>query len=59
MKASAWVGIPFGPLLGGLLVEGVGLSVTLLVAAGIFLAATLVPFVLPVFAEMDRPVTAA
>lgn len=59
VKASAWVGIPFGSLLGGILTQAAGVRVALLVAAGVFLFATLPPFVLRVFAEMNRaePVT--
>jgi len=54
VKASAWVGIPFGPLLGGLLIEGVGLRPALLIAAAVFFVATLPPFVLGVFRQMNR-----
>lgn len=42
------MGIPLGPLLGGLLVEAAGVPATLTVAAAIFLVATVAPFVLPV-----------
>ncbi len=52
------MGIPFGPLLGGL-VEAARLSATLMVAAAIFLVAALAPFVLPGFAEMNRRTAAA
>lgn len=54
VKASAWVGIPFGPLLGGLLIEALGLRPALLIAGTLFLLATLPPFILNVFNEMNR-----
>ena len=51
--ALAWAGIPFGGLLGGAGVEAFGLTTALLVAGGIYLAATLAPFVFPAWKEMD------
>lgn len=59
VKASAWVGIPIGPLLAGILVDNAGLQTALLIAAAGMLAATLPPFVLRVFAEMNRSVVPA
>ncbi len=52
--ALAWAGIPFGGILGGALAESIGLTTTLWIAAGAYLATTLVPFVFPVWREMDR-----
>ncbi len=52
--ALAWAGIPIGPILGGGLAEAIGLVGTLWIAAGIYFATTLVPFIFPVWAEMDR-----
>jgi MFS family permease len=52
--ALAWAGIPFGGILGGALAENIGLTTTLWVAAGAYLATTLVPFIFPVWREMDR-----
>jgi MFS family permease len=52
--ALAWAGIPIGPILGGAGAELMGLVTTLWIAAGIYLAATLVPFIFPVWREMDR-----
>lgn len=53
-NAIAWAGIPIGGLVGGLLVEGIGLTPTLLVCGGLYLLATLTPFVLPVWKQMDE-----
>lgn len=57
IKASAWVGIPFGALLGGTLAEGPGLTVALLVCGSAMLLATLAPFVFPSWREVNRPPT--
>jgi MFS family permease len=53
--ALAWAGIPFGGLLGGALVEASSLTTALFVAAAIYLAATLAPFIFPVWRQMNRP----
>lgn len=54
--ALAWAGIPFGGLLGGVGVEALGLTATLLVAGAVYFVTTLAPFVLPAWREMDdRP----
>ena len=52
--ALAWAGIPIGPILGGAGAELMGLATTLWIAAAIYLAATLVPFIFPTWREMDR-----
>jgi MFS family permease len=52
--ALAWAGIPIGPILGGALADSLGLATTLWIGAGIYLVTTLIPFVFPVWAEMDR-----
>jgi MFS family permease len=57
IKASAWVGIPFGALLGGTLAEGPGLTAALLVCGGAMVLATVAPFVFPSWHEVDRPPT--
>jgi MFS family permease len=56
IRASAWVGIPFGALFGGLLVESVGLTVTLLMFGALYFVTTLAPFVFPAWRQMKRPV---
>jgi MFS family permease len=52
--ALAWAGIPIGPILGGVAAEAMGLALTLWIAAAAYLAMTLIPFVFPVWREMDR-----
>ena len=54
LGATAWAGIPFGALVGGALADHLGLQGALLAAGGAYLAATLAPFVFPVWREMDR-----
>lgn len=49
----AWVGIPFGGLVGGALVAAAGVSATLLLFAGAYLLTTLLPSLLPQWAGMD------
>jgi MFS family permease len=53
-RSSAWLGIPFGSLLGGSLTEVVGLKTALLATGGAMLLTTLAPFVFPVWRELDR-----
>lgn len=54
INATAWAGIPLGGLLGGVFVQGAGLRAALITAAALYLATTLVPFVFPVWRQMDR-----
>ncbi|MEP7019086.1 MAG: MFS transporter [Pseudonocardiales bacterium] len=54
IKASAWIGIPFGSLLGGGLTAAIGLRATLLVMAAAMLITTLAPFVFPSWRTIDR-----
>jgi MFS family permease len=54
IKASAWLGIPFGSLVGGVLAGTIGLRGALLLCGAIMLAITLAPFVFPVWAELNR-----
>lgn len=54
--AVAWAGIPLGGLLGGWLVEWVGLAAALLGFGALYLLATLLPFLRPAWRELDaRP----
>jgi MFS family permease len=53
-RASAWIGIPFGSLLGGALAEGVGLRDALLVTGTAMFLTTLAPFVFPSWRGMNR-----
>jgi MFS family permease len=59
LGATAWAGIPFGALVGGVFVDALGLKGALLVAGGAYLLTTLGPFVFPVWREMDRKPDAA
>ncbi len=52
--ALAWAGIPFGGILGGAVAEAAGLTTALWIAAVIYFLTTLIPFVFPVWREMDR-----
>lgn len=54
VKASAWVGIPFGSLLGGGLTSSVGLTNALLSTGLCMLVVTLAPYVFPSWRGMNR-----
>ncbi|MEE6260467.1 MFS transporter [Plantactinospora sonchi] len=54
-QAAAWAGIPLGGLLGGLAVTGLGLTGAAVAFGAAYLAVTLLPFVMPVWRELDRP----
>jgi MFS family permease len=59
VKASAWLGIPFGSLFGGLLTETTGLTAALVTSGSLMLLVTLAPFVFPSWRGLDRqPATA-
>jgi MFS family permease len=53
LGALAWAGIPLGGLVGGVAVDASGPTATAWVLGGVYLIATLAPFVLPVWREMD------
>jgi MFS family permease len=53
-RSSAWIGIPFGSLLGGTLTEGTGLVNALLVTGAAMLVTTLAPFVFPAWRGLSR-----
>ncbi|WP_051266222.1 MFS transporter [Nakamurella lactea] len=55
VRASGWIGVPFGPLLGGTIAQAWGVDTALWVFGGLTLLATLAPFAFPVFKEMDPP----
>lgn len=57
-RASAWIGIPFGALVGGYTVQIVGVRAALLGFGAVYLLTTLAPFVFPVWRQMRRPVPA-
>ncbi len=54
LSASAWAGIPFGSLAGGIAVSALGLRAALLAAAAVYGVTTLAPFAFPVWRQMDR-----
>ncbi|MDQ2846296.1 MAG: MFS transporter [Actinomycetota bacterium] len=55
IRASAWVGVPIGPLVGGLVADRWGVTAALWAFGGLIFLATLAPFVFPVFRQMDAP----
>lgn len=57
-KSSAWIGIPFGSLLGGVLTEGIGLQGALLATGAAMFVMTLAPFVFPAWRGLNRPAPA-
>lgn len=58
IKASAWLGIPFGSLFGGALTEQFGLSPALVACGSLMLLATLAPVVFPAWRGLERPTPA-
>lgn len=54
LGALAWAGIPLGGLVGGFAASTLGLATTALLLGALYLLATLSPFVLPAWREMDR-----
>jgi predicted MFS family arabinose efflux permease len=54
VKAGAWAAIPLGVLLGGVIVEALGVARTFLGIGICYLAVTLYGFFNPAFREMDR-----
>ncbi|QNE36440.1 MFS transporter [Leifsonia shinshuensis] len=54
MKASAYLGVPFGSLLGGLLAQSVGLTWACVAAGVVMLLATVAPLAFPVWRQLDR-----
>lgn len=57
-SAGAWLAMPFGAILGGVLIERAGLTPTLRGLGAAYLAATLAPLLLPVWRAVDRPTSA-
>jgi MFS family permease len=54
-RAGAWAAIPLGILLGGVVVEQIGVVATFLAIGLCYLAVTTYGFFNPAFAELDRP----
>lgn len=58
VKATAWAGIPLGPVLAGLLTDTWGIQSALIGLGSACLLLTLTPFVVPAFRQMShRPAT--
>jgi predicted MFS family arabinose efflux permease len=55
IKASAWLGIPFGAQAGGLITQNLGLTAALLICGSLMLLAAVAPFAFPVWRELERP----
>jgi MFS family permease len=55
-KASAWIGVPFGSLVGGGLAQTVGLRAALVAGGVLMLLASLAPFVFPSWRGLERAV---
>jgi MFS family permease len=53
-RSSAWIGIPFGSLLGGALTQAAGVVIALLVTGTAMLVTTLTPFFFPAWRGLDR-----
>jgi MFS family permease len=58
VKASAWLGIPFGSLLGGGLSAQLGLSPALVLCGVVMLLATLAPLIFPTWRGLEDPAPA-
>jgi MFS family permease len=54
VKAGAWAAIPLGVLLGGIVVDVIGVAATFLTIGVCYLAVTLYGFFNPAFRELDR-----
>jgi MFS family permease len=57
VKASAWVGLPLGPVLAGLVTDHAGVRTALVGVGAVMLLLTLAPFVVPAFRQMNRTPT--
>lgn len=58
ITASAWVGVPIRPLVGGLVADRWGVTAALWAFGGLIFLATLAPFVFPVYRQMGAPAPA-
>jgi MFS family permease len=55
IRASAWLGMPFGALVAGFAVEATNLRAAILIAGVCYFATTLAPFIFPAWRDMRRP----
>ena len=58
-SALCWSLMPFGGVLGGLLISGIGLSPAMLVVGFAYFATTMAPALIPSFRGMNRQVAPA
>ena len=54
-NSAAWVLIPFGGLVGGLLSDRFGVSAALLACGAVYTVATVLPALRPEWSQLDRP----
>ncbi len=55
IRASAWIGIPFGALLAGLVADATNVRLAIAISGAAYLVTTLAPFMLPTWRQMRRP----
>ncbi|HZD97190.1 MAG TPA: MFS transporter [Micromonosporaceae bacterium] len=55
IRASAWIGIPFGALLAGLVADATNVRLAIAISGAAYLLTTLAPFVFPTWRQMRRP----
>jgi predicted MFS family arabinose efflux permease len=55
IRASAWVGIPFGALFAGVLADATNVRLAIAISGAAYLLTTLAPFVFPTWRQMRRP----
>jgi MFS family permease len=54
IRATAWLGLPFGALAGGYATEAWGVHTALWVFGGAYLVTTVAPFIFPAWRQLDR-----
>src|SRR5699024_560229 len=59
VSSGSFAIMPLGPVLAGVLLDTIGLSTTMFSLAAIALLVTVLPFVFPVWREMDTPRSAS
>jgi MFS family permease len=55
IRASAWVGLPFGALLAGVVADATNVRLAIAISGAAYLLTTLAPFVFPAWRQMRRP----
>jgi MFS family permease len=55
IRASAWIGIPFGALLAGLVADATNVRLAIAISGAAYLLTTLAPFMFPTWRQMRRP----